>query len=491
MSDPFFCINKQMLSDFENKLAFFIKENNLFSASRALLAVSGGADSTALLYALCSLREKDIIKTELFCAHIDHLLRGQESDDDQQFTIQQARTLNLPITTKKIDVRSFAKANKLSIETAARQLRIKSLIGIAKENNCSLIATAHQADDNAETIIHRLLRGTGFRGLAGIWPEKTFKNNIVFIRPLLGFTRGEITAYLERRNLKWQTDKTNQDLTFKRNFIRHLLLPQLQIRCNGSLVEQLFKLSQSTHKFYNSVYSITEMLWSKTVKPEKNNVKLDMKFFSAQHPEVKIELLRKSLSCLGSGEKDLNKKHYEEIFQLAKKRVSNKRIDLPEGFIVRREYDKLVFERSERARKSKVPDETFEIQIPGKLRFGDHIIESSLRDLSEEKIKNIKSQKNRFVEQFDFDKLQPPIRIRRRAEGDRFQPLGMSSEKKVGKFLTCAKVPQDIRKKMLVVADREKIIWLWPIRISEQTRITDSTKKILQVKITDSKNTHN
>jgi len=489
---PVFLYKERMVSDFEDKLAVFIKNNSLFgSADRILLAVSGGADSTALVYALCSLREKSIIKTQLFCAHINHLLRGTESDNDEQFAVRQADILKLPITTKKIDVRSFAKQNKLSIETAARQLRIKALIEIAKKNKCSLVATAHQADDNAETVIHNIIRGTGLRGLAGIWPKKNFKGDISFVRPLLCATKAQITDYLEQRNLKWQTDKTNQDLTFRRNFIRHLLLPQLQKNCNSSLVEQLSGLCQSARRLYNSVYSIAEKLLSKAVEVGKNSLRIDLKIFSAQHPEVQIELVRRSLSCLGSGEKDLNRLHYEKVLRLAGQKVSNKKMPLPDGFTVRREYDKLILERPAGAESRRVPDEIFGLKIPGTQQLGSLFIESKFLAASQETVENIKTNKDNLTEHFDFDKLLPPVKVRRRRAGDKFQPLGMLSQKKIGKFLTDLKVPQNMREEMLIVTDSEKIIWLWPIRITELAKITDSTKKILQLKITDSQNTHN
>lgn len=487
----FFILIKEMVFELEDKLAIFIKENKLFgSAEKVLLAISGGADSTALLYVLCSLKEKGKIRTEMLCAHINHLLRGTDSDNDEQFVVQQTNILNLPITTKRIDVRSFAKRNKISIETAARQLRIKALIEIAKENDCSLIATAHQADDNAETIIHRLLRGTGFRGLAGIWPKRKFENNITFVRPLLCVTRAEITAYLKRRNLKWQTDKTNQNLTFKRNYIRHLLLPQLQKHCSGLLVEQLSVLSKSAHKFYNSAYSLAERLWPEVSELGESSLKLDLKIFSAQHPEVKVEFMRKSLAFLGSGEKTLSRRHYEKILKLAKQKTSNKKVNLPNGFTVRREYNKLIFEHTEKSKITKMPEEVFALQIPGKQQCGEFIIESKFLEVSGNKTGYFTPTQNGFIEQFDFDKLQPPITVRRRVEGDRFRPLGMPAEKKVGKFLTDAKVPKNIREKMLIVADDEKIIWLWPIRISEQAKVTGKTKRIFQLQITDTKHTN-
>ena len=239
-----------MLSEFENKVADFVKANGLCeSADKILLAVSGGADSTALLYAMAALKAEGVLIAELVCAHINHQLRGDEAERDEEFVIAQAGKLNLPVTTKRVDVRSFACENKLSIETAARKLRLESLIEIAKANDCKWVATAHQKNDNAETILHRLLRGTGFRGLGGIRPVQVFDEDIKFVRPLLCVGRDEIVEYLKERNLKWQTDRTNYDCTYRRNYIRHRLIPALQQDCSGSLVEELFELSQSAQQF--------------------------------------------------------------------------------------------------------------------------------------------------------------------------------------------------------------------------------------------------
>ena len=157
-----------MLSEFEQKVGDFIKANELFgSADKVLLAVSGGADSTALLYAMHALSSENVLGAKLHCAHINHQLRGAEADSDEDFVIAQAAEQKLAVTTKRVDVRGFAGRNKLSIETAARKLRIKNLIELARANNCDCVATAHQKNDNAETILQRLTRGTGFRGLGG------------------------------------------------------------------------------------------------------------------------------------------------------------------------------------------------------------------------------------------------------------------------------------------------------------------------------------
>ena len=310
-----------MLLGFENKIAGFIKTNRLFeSADKVLLAVSGGADSTALMYAMRAMKAEGVLSAkgspELLCAHINHQLRGTEADLDEDFVIAQARNLNFPIATRRLDVRGFARKNKLSIETSARELRIESLLDIAKANNCNRIATAHQKNDNAETVLQRLLRGTGFRGLGGICPMRIFAEEFKFVRPLLCVRRDEIIEYLKERDLKWRTDRTNEDCRYRRNFIRHRLLPALQQDCSGSVVEQLSVLSQSAQRFYRLVCDGAEKVWPVLADCAGDILKLDLKSFLAQPEPVKVELVRRGLACIGSGEKDLTRQHYERILQM-------------------------------------------------------------------------------------------------------------------------------------------------------------------------------
>ena len=317
LSGPFFyAIEKEMLLEFENKVADFIKANGLCeSADKILLAVSGGADSTALLYAMAAPKAEGVLGAELLCAHINHQLRGTEAELDEDFVIAQAGELNLPVTTKRVDVRGFARENKLSIETAARKLRIEGLVDIAKANNCKWVATAHQKNDNAETVLHRLLRGTGFRGLGGIGAVQVFDEDIKFVRPLLCVRRDEIVEYLKERNLKWRTDHTNYDCTYRRNYIRHRLIPALQHDCSGSIVEELFELSCLAQRFYSLVCSYAEKAWPEVAVCDGNNVKLDLQKFLTQPPAVKVELIRRSLATIGSGERDLTQVHFKKILQ--------------------------------------------------------------------------------------------------------------------------------------------------------------------------------
>ena len=324
-----------MLSEFEKKVAGFIEANDCFSsADKILLAVSGGADSTALLHTMCALKAAGVLSAELLCTHINHQLRGAEANDDEDFVIAQARELGLTATTRRVDVRSFAHKNRLSIETAARKLRFESLLDIAKAGDCRWIATAHQKNDNAETVLQRFARGTGFRGLGGIWPVRSFAGGIYFARPFLSVRRNEIIEYLKKHNLKWRTDHTNADYTYRRNFIRHRLMPALQQDCSSSIAEQLFELSQSAQRFYSLVGKRADKILAQLSDCKDEKIKLDLKAFQSEAEPVKVELVRRSLAAVGSGERDLTHRHYGRILQLSKQNISGRKIELPGGFVV-------------------------------------------------------------------------------------------------------------------------------------------------------------
>ncbi len=473
-----------MLRELEKKVAGYVESNGLFSSyDKILLAVSGGADSTALLHIMNALKSSEIIKSELLCAHLNHQLRDQ-ADADEKFVLEQAAGLGLTVITKRFDVREFARINKLSIETAARQLRIENLIRIAKENGCGFIATAHQKNDNAETILQRLSRGTGFRGLTGIWPVRVFDEEFKFVRPLLCAGRDEIVEYLQKRNLKWQTDHTNTDLIYRRNFIRHRLLPELQKDCTGPLVEKLSELSEAACRFYKQVCSRADSLWPIIANHEDEKIILDLKTFQTQSKPVKVELIRRALGNIGSGQKDLTQGHYESMLDLTDENVTGKKIELPGGFVTIREYDSMIFCRvgftpSSSCRFSAVQPAI--LQIPSKTTFDKYIIESKILEKEKIDLEIFKSSKTDFIEWLDLDKIKSPLTVRFRQPGDKFIPLGLTGEKKVGKFLTTSKVPHKVRQKILIVSDADKIIWLCPVRISEQSKATGNTQKILQL----------
>jgi tRNA(Ile)-lysidine synthase len=485
MPGLFFC-RCHMAYEFENQVLSFIRTEQLFGdRDKLLLAVSGGADSIALLHTLWALRADRHIKTELLCAHLNHKLRGAESEADETFVISQATGLGLDVVTRRLDVKRYAARGKLSIETAARKWRLETLCEIAKRHGCACIATGHHKNDNAETIIQRLLRGTGFRGLAGIHPRRRFEGGACFIRPLLCVSREQIQQYLKSRSLAWRQDLSNLEVEFRRNFIRHHLLPKVQRDCSQPIIEQLWQLSCRMRKFQDYLERQAEPLWHKLAKPSAGRVSIDLPGFLKQPEPVKIELIRRTLAQLGSGERDLTGAHLNRIIDLANQNVSNRVLELPDGFTFWREYKKLVFAapRRDSADEELAAGRMVELKIPGRTHFGGFVIKTELVEYDGTGLESFKADKNSHTEWFDYDKLKLPLTVRFRRDGDKFVPLGMKNEKKVGQLLTDAQVPQEVRNNVLIISDARKIIWVWPIRISEQVKVTDKTVRILQLSI--------
>ena len=220
-----------------DQVLHYIRERQLLKAGdRVAVAVSGGADSVALLRVLIELRAE--LGIVLFVAHFNHQLRGEESDADERFVAELASEHNLPFFAGRADVRAHAAANKLSLEHAARELRYQWLTNLAREESLDAIATAHNSDDQAETVLMKFLRGAGTRGLAGIHAVHTGHGSRI-IRPLLETPRREIESYLNALNQPWREDHTNLDTQHTRNRIRHELLPLLERDYNPNLRQLL------------------------------------------------------------------------------------------------------------------------------------------------------------------------------------------------------------------------------------------------------------
>jgi tRNA(Ile)-lysidine synthase len=227
-----------------------------------------------------------------------------------------------------------------------------------------------------------------------------------------------------------------------------------------------------------------DVVWRDYAELSKGRVEFDIPFFNSQPQPVKIELILRAIAELGSGRGDLTEGHFDRIVELTNRNKSNSNLELPNGIAVRREYEKIIF--AERKIKNQLVNESAELNIPGKTRFGSFSIEANVATRDRTEFSRFKKDKNGFAEWFDYEKLVLPLTVRFRSAGDRFAPLGANSEKKVGKFLTDARVPRDVRDNILIVSDTEKIIWVWPIRISEEAKLTERTAASLRIKITTS-----
>jgi len=467
----------------ENIVADYIAVNKLFSpGQKVVLAISGGADSVGLLQILNKLRTAGKIDVKLHLAHVNHHLRAEESDGDANFVASLAEGLALPLTIEDVDVMAMARREKLSIETAARMLRLNALKAVAKTQNASAILTAHHKDDNAETIIHRLLRGTGYTGLAGIRPKIEFQDGSVFVRPLLNISRKQIEDYLAKTNTNWRTDATNADCRFTRNHIRHKLVPLIEKGCQSPLSESLSILARHCCGLDEKLRTLTGSAWENCSRElEAESLVLQREAFLAEAKPVQIELIKKTLSQLNCGLRKFTFEHYNAILTFAKSAKPDKTLKLPNGLMMRVDSDEIIFCYA--PSESELPMQPVQIQLPGEVRFGPWVIETRILSPGDCDLEAFKAKKDNCTEWFDLDAIIEPLYARRRRDGDKFIPFGHKSSKKAGKFLTSAKISGKTKKISFIIADPEKILWLAPVRGSGFCSVSGDTSRILQIKI--------
>ena len=294
--------------------------------SRVLCALSGGADSVCLLHWLA--RQEDLT---VCAAHFNHQLRGEEADGDEAFVRALCERWNIPLTVGRGDVKAFARAEKRSVEEAGRVLRYKFLQETAEREGCGLIATAHNADDNAETMLLSLLRGTGLTGLAGI----PFRQGNV-VRPLLDVTRQEILSYLDRHDLPHREDSSNSDETYARNRLRAQVMPVLR-QLNSRAVEHMANTAAQLTEIDRYLDETARGLLTRA-EESPGRVSLPMEVLSQAPGVLRPRMIFQLLDRLGVGRKDIRSVHLEAVLSLS----PGGSLDLPHGLIARREYDTLV-----------------------------------------------------------------------------------------------------------------------------------------------------
>ncbi len=469
-----------IMNEFKDKILKFINDRRIFRESEKLiLAVSGGADSVALLKVMLELKKAGMINNELSVCHVNHCLRGKDSDGDEQFVKDLCQKQGLRCISYKIDVTLEAEKRNESIETAARQVRMEFYENVCKKTDCGKIVTAHHKGDNAETVVHRMSRGTGFRGLCGIWPVKDF-GKFKAARPLLVVNKAEIIDYLKSKSMGWRVDKTNKDISFRRNFIRHELMPALQKNSREDVKNSIFDLSVKTQRLFKKISDMVRCFWVEAVRQIDGKVLIDLAEFEKVNKLIKVEIIRKALRQVGCGERFIKQEHYDSICELAQSKKGGTGIDLPGDFIVHRDYSGLVFEKTDYRTD---PEKSSKIDIGREIRLADKVIISRIFNVEDVDIKKFLKEKDEFVEWFDYDKVENEIITRPRMDGDKFMPIGLGDFKKVGKFLTDAKVPKSIRRELMILEEGGNIIWIWPLRLDERYKVTDRTEKILEIEI--------
>ncbi len=414
---------------------------------KLLLATSGGLDSMVMLHIFQKLNYNIAI------AHCNFQLRGLESFDDQQFVQDFASNNDIPVFITHFDTENFAKNYKLSIQIAARELRYDWFYELLETKNFDFILTAHHADDNLETFIINLTRGTGLEGLTGI-PE----HNNQIIRPLLPFSRLEIEEYAKENNIKWREDSSNASDKYLRNKIRHDLVPILK-ELNPNFLESFQKTQHYLKDSQIMVNDASNLIYQEVVNEIDTNLHINL---------IKLKTLVNYKSYLFQWLKDYGFTAWEDIYCLADsqsgKQVfsSNFRLLKDRGFLILeeiKETDNDIYF---------IEKDHNEVKIP--------------LNLSIYKVKDIFTPKNTIIF-VDEDKIQFPLIIRKWNEGDFFYPSGLNGKKKLSKYFKDEKMSLIEKENTWLLCLENKIIWVIGKRTDERFIAKKSTKNILKIEL--------
>lgn len=465
----------------EQRVLRFIREHRLAPRGKKLVvAVSGGADSVCLLHILIKLHKTLDIK--LHVAHLNHQLRGAESEADAEYVAELAHRLNIPATLERRDVKAYHDRYHLSLEEAAREVRYAFLAQVAESAGAERVAVGHTVDDHVETVLMHLIRGSGTRGLKGLQPLSRWQSSggsINIIRPLLPLSREETADYCKLYQLVPCFDASNLSHEPLRNRIRHELLPQLQ-SYNPRFVEALLRTSRIIADDLAFIDKEVARLWGEVAQRQGDTVILEKQGFLMLPLALKRYLLRMSIEELLGNLKDIEACHIEEVVDALSK-PAGKRIALPDGLTFTIEYDRYLL-GTDSAALSPFPvlERETKLNIPGKTSVSGWDIEATILDRS--RVKQEGEKPDDFTACFDFDKTGNQLNVRRRQPGDRFQPLGMSQPKKLNEFMIDARIPQAWRQRIPIVGSPEQIVWVVGWRIDERAKISTNTEKVLCLK---------
>jgi tRNA(Ile)-lysidine synthase len=436
---------------------------------KIIVACSGGPDSVALLHLLNQIKEKYDLK--LIVAHVNHELRGNESDEDERFVKRLARKLKLNFHTRSFDVVRIARKKKLSIEEAAREVRYQYLDKLAQRLKATKIALGHNADDQAETVLMRLIRGTGALGLTGM---SIVRGKI--IRPLLQIKREEIEEFFKEQNLDFRIDSSNLRQDYLRNRIRLELLPHLKRNYNPKIIDTLNRTASILSAQEDYLMKKTLKEFGKIAKAQKEKISLDLAKLFNYDIFLQREILRLVFERLGESEFKGSFALVELVLNLAQQRKAGRRIFLKKDVLAEVSAGHLNFYKVKKEEKDQ------SLVFPGAAeseRFGIRL------DSEIVKRKNLKEKpysKDEMTAFLSWDKLKPPFILRNPRTGDQFRPLGMKGTKSLKDFLTDLKVPRYEKERVLVLTSNDWIVWVLGYRIADQFKVQKNTKEVLKIK---------
>jgi tRNA(Ile)-lysidine synthase len=442
---------------------------------KLVVAVSGGPDSMALLHILWQMAQPH--PDRLIAAHVNHRFRGAESDAEAELVKQTAIAWGIPHESTSIDVPRYIGETGLNAQAAARLKRYAFLGQVASKHGARKLLLGHHADDQAETVLMRVLRGTGISGLAGI-PHRRTENNLELIRPLLRITKQELVAYCERNGIPFAIDSSNESRKYFRNTVRLDLIPLLE-RHNPRLKESLVRLAEMAAADDDYLETEARRRLEEVAIPDGAGYRIRLLPFRGLHVALQRRVIKLILSCCADLRNSLDFRHIEDVLHaMADGRQPHVQIDLGGGWTFSRTYDEAYIGP---ARVRRLPYNYTVSEIPWEQTLGE-----SGRVIRFDRWKGpcTSLPANRWEAFFDESALMLPLAVRTRKPGDRMAPIGLNGTKKVQDIFVDAKIPRTEREDWPIVADAgERIVWIPGVCRSAIAAIDANTKSVVRMTV--------
>jgi tRNA(Ile)-lysidine synthase len=467
-----------------------ISNHHMFSrGDTVVVGVSGGPDSLCLLHVLKELQQE--LGVSLHVAHLEHGIRGEESRADAAYVEELGRAWGVPATLECGDVPAYAAEHKLAVEEAARRVRYLFLGRVAREVDAQSVAVGHNADDQVETILMHLMRGSGLGGLRGMLPVQTLGAEgwwtgpvLRLVRPLLEVSRSEIEAHCHQHGLEPRFDRSNLDVTYHRNRIRHELLPQLE-SFNPRVRDVLRRSARSIADDYDYLRRQSLKAWTRLAGESETAITFPLEPWLELHPSVQRQLLREAIRRLRKSLRDITWTHVEQARIGLEEKGTGTRITLPQGLFLVKGYDGFVIgEEISTPDLPLVTEGPLPIEVPGTFQIpgSDWRLQASVMKRDQTPGEALHNA-DPWQAYLDLEGTGNQLMLRARRTGDRFHPLGMSGKSKsLNAFLIDAKVPHAVRDHLPLVVSATHIVWVAGQRIDERVKITDQTRDVLHLR---------
>lgn len=461
----------------EKVLEYIRKHRMLETGDKVIVGVSGGADSVCLLFLLKTYAPYFQISLEV--VHMEHGIRGKESLLDAEFVENLCKKWEIPFHLFQRDIPALSKEWKCSTEEAGRRARYEAFEEVRRRTGANKIAVAHNQDDQAETILFHLARGSGLKGLCGILPVRER-----IIRPLLVLARSEIEEILRENGISFRQDLSNQEEIYTRNKIRLKVLPLMKEELNPKAAAHIAKAGERLWVLERFLEEEARKRMVLLCRRESGRLLLDRKAWSREPEAMQDYILKECIQdTLPSGEhlKDFEAVHLQNLKKLAQSQSG--RFITINGFIrISTEGESLVFQLEEPAME-KEPERPFDLAIPGETKYGKWRIFTEILPYKNEII-----PENRYTKWLDYDTITGTVQLRKRQKGDYLVVTSDGGTKTLKKYFIDEKIPASQRQDMILMADGDHILWVLGHRISQRCKVNEKTRQILKVQIVEEKN---